>query len=341
MKNFLSEIHFQDTVLTDMARRYAGGYEPLKQFAEMAARFHHFVFAGMGSSWFASQSACTALQRSGVDARACEANEFIKSQLSTVNEDTLLIAVSQSGGSKEVLELCSKYPYPDHIVTVLNDVHTPLGAYGAIHMELFAGPELTTANKTYTNTLGVLLYMVRAILAPEKGYDDVCRKIVTAAEEMREYMDDEKMVTALSDFLYDAPYVCFVGSAHSFCSACQGQIITEEAGKKYSASYTTAEFLHGPIELINENFYVFLFDIDPAFRAECDRVIDSLVDFGGKICVMTNRPMEAQKNMMVIPCRAEDPAFAPLTEILPMELAIYEMGTRRNINPGIIVRVKK
>lgn len=341
MKNFLEEIECQDETLREMARRYADGYAPLEKFREMAKQYNRFVFVGMGSSLFASQAACTFLQRRGVCAQASEANEFLKTQLSTVDQDTLLVAVSQSGASKEVIELCKAYPYPQNIVTVVNNAPQPLGALGALCLEIFAGPEFTTANKTYTNTLGVLLYMANVICCPQESLAPVTEKMLVAAAQMRAYINDAALVARLSDFFYNAPYICFVGSAHSFSSACQGQIITEEAGKKFSACYTTAEFLHGPIELIYHDFYVFLFDNDPVFSSECDRVISSLVDFGGKICVMTNRPLEPQENLLVIQSKIDDPVFAPLTEILPLELATYEMGTRRNINPGIIVRVKK
>ena len=341
MKNFLEEIQCQDKMLCEMAYRYANHYAPLEAFAKMAERYDRFVFVGMGSSLFASQAVCAFLQRHGVHAQASEANEFLKTQLSTADEKTLLVAVSQSGGSQEVIALCQAYPYPQNIVTVVNYVNQPLAGLGALCMEIFAGPELTTANKTYTNTLGVLLFMACVMLAPKANPAAVAEKLLTAADQMRAYINDEALTGRLSDFFYDAPYICFVGSACSYCSACQGQIITEEAGKKFSTRYTTAEFLHGPIELINPNFYVFLFDNDPAFSAECDRVIASLVDFGGKICVMTHRPLKPQENMLVIPTTIVDPTFAPLTEILPLELAIYEMGTRRKMDPGIIVRVKK
>lgn len=159
---------------------------------------------------------------------------------------------------------------------------------------------------------------------------------------MQQFIDNDKQTQQLCSFFYDAQYVCLVGSAASYCTASHGQLIVEEACKKFATRYTTSQFIHGPVELICPDFNALVFDNDEEFRPEVDRIIRNVIDYGGRVCLVTNREIcPINENMLVIPSGINQALFAPLVEILPVELMIYAIGTKKNLNPGIIYRVKK
>src|SRR4051794_7594374 len=76
-----------------------------------ADRFAHIVFAGMGSSLHACHAPVTALAASGIPSWMVDASELLHFRRSSLRADDLLVAVSQSGESAEVVRLVEE-PWP-------------------------------------------------------------------------------------------------------------------------------------------------------------------------------------------------------------------------------------
>ena len=339
---FLKEIKQQPSALAELLRRYNEDKETASRFKDKlkTQNISRFIFTGMGSSNFVGYIASVLLSKKGIIAGAYEANEFACTGLNTVGKDTLVFLISQSGSSEETLELCDKIN-PENLSVITNNPNGPLYQYGTAKFLLYAGDEHTTATKTYTNTIASVLFICNLILEC-KGLEpyDFSTEINKCINIMQHLIDENS--NAMTEFFADAAYICLVGGLASYCTVSHSQLVVEEAGKMYCTRYLPAQFLHGPLELIHKNFSVIAFDSSEGTRAAVDRIIDNVLAYGGKICVIGNREIKiTSERLMCIKHDMENEFYAPLIEVIPVELFINDIGMKRGLNPGILTRVRK
>jgi len=296
----------------------------------------------MGSSYFVGYIATALLSEMGIKSRAYEAKEFANAGVKTVGNDAMIFLVSQSGESKEIIEFCETGLIDGkNVAVVTNNTDGFLYKYGEIKFLLHAGKEYTTATKTYTNTVASILYICNLILESKKlkayNFYGIANECVKIMQNLIGSYSGE-----MTDLFTDAEYICLVGGGASYCSASHAELVVEEAGKMYSTRYLPAQFLHGPVELINEKFNAIVLDFSDNTRKETDRIIDNVITYGGKICVITNRDISIKnERLLLIKLDVENEYYTPLVEIMPIELFINDIGLKRGLTPGILTRVRK
>jgi len=343
---FIDEIKAQPVVLEDLLAAYGQpGFEPAADLGRMlrSRPYRQYLFTGMGSSFHVGYIASAMLRRGGLRAFAVETREFLSGCLPILSSDTLLVAVSQSGESAEVMELMGRLPGDRNIVTVTNYPDHSLHARGEARFLLYAGEERFTATKSYTNTVAAILYIAQMIAlggaTPSAGFFQTARR---CAAIQRQWMDDPQLTADLARFFENGRYICLTGGDASYCTASHGELVVEEAGKIFASRYLPAQFLHGPVELISEGFCVLAFDFFEETRTDINRIVDNILSYGGSICVVGNRPLGVtDQRLMSLTADLGDPWFAPLIEVIPVELMVNALGLKRGLDPGVLTRVRK
>lgn len=297
-----------------------------------------FVFAGMGSSTYASYIACSILRRAGIQAYTFEARELAAFDGPVIDEHTILFGVSQSGNSLETVALCEKYKDFPNLAVITNLKTSNLYRYGRAKFHLEAGEEKHTATKSYTNTVLAILYIAYEIAGMDvQAMLAQADKLIGEMERLLAMPAD-----AMTDFWQGSAFTALIGSGVSYCTASHASLVLMEAAHVNAAHYTVGQFIHGPIEIINGEFCSIIFDFEPAVRDQLDRVIDYTLKFGGRVLLFTQRKdMPARERMMTIEIDCENGLLAPLAEILPIETLTLEIGRRAGLCPGDLYRVHK
>ena len=300
-----------------------------------------FIFTGMGSSLFVCYMAERYLHNKGIHAIAVEAAELKLLSKKLFTEKTLVVAISQSGESTEVIELADSLPIKENLVVVTNYTGSRLYGKSDLVIKISAGVEYFTSTKTYTNTVAVAAYLC-CILGGADELEAVKNAMLSCAKEMEVLMAEKNLAENLAEFIKDIKFLLCVGSGYSYTTACHCEIVLEEAGKFYSSRYTPGQFIHGPIELIREGFGIILFDSDPAAHEKCLEVCRNVLNYGGKVVYITNNSeVKPAKNLFVCQLSVTDPFAAPLVEIIPVEMAINSLVLGRGQEPGKLLRVAK
>ena len=341
---FIEEINQQSEALLNLICEYRADSSNAQRLIDLIKErnISEFIFTGMGSSCFVGYTACTLLSKKGIKSMVYETKDFSCAGINTIGPESMIFLISQSGTCKEIMDFCRDHLQDGHNTAIItNNPDKPLYQHGEVKFLLHAGCELTTANKTYTNTIAALLYICNIILESKglKPYD-----FYSLASECASIIS--KLViansNAMTNFFEDAIYICHIGGGASYCTASQASLITEEAGKMYSACYSPAGFLHGPVELIDKRFNGVAYDFSDDHREEIDRVIDNILAYGGKICVITNRNINTcGDRLLCAKLPIDNEFYAPLAEIVPVELFINNIGLKRGFAPGILSRVRK
>lgn len=109
MNQFIKEIQEQPEMLERTLGYYHSreGKERLDAVCTLwtTGDYDKIVLTGMGSSCFVSQAAAIMMTAYNIPAFAINAGELLHFQSSVLTERTLLVAISQSGESYEVIEL--------------------------------------------------------------------------------------------------------------------------------------------------------------------------------------------------------------------------------------------
>ena len=302
------------------------------------------IFTGMGSSLFASYVPCNYLRGKGIKAFALESNELLKYDKPIIDDNTLLVVVSQSGESEEVIAFCNELKSRENVVIVTNYNNSNLYRFGKVKFEIYAGCERNTASKTYTNTIAMLVYIAYIISGEnENEINKLKSSLIMCADKMEKLQSEWKArAYDICNFIGNRAYLSMIGSGTSYSTASQGELILEEAGRIYSSRYTTGQFIHGPIELVDENFSAIILDFDAHIREKIDRIINNIIEYEGKVLLITNRDIGFNnKNLNVFKINHEDSLTSPILEILPIELFVNEIGLKKNLQPGVLSRVIK
>ncbi len=303
----------------------------------------HVILTGMGSSLFACYVTARFLQNRGYQAISMESFELQKKGSCFYTEDTILVAVSQSGESPEVLELLEQIPPSVPVISVTNYPNSRLHTMTELSCGIYAGTEYRTSTKTYTNTLAAMLLLAYRLC----GVGEVeCRRLRSRLEECADKMEElilnRDMGSDIAEFIEDIEFLICIGSGYSYTTACHSEIVVEEAGKFYSSRFTPAQFIHGPIELIDSSFGIILYDFDRSASAKCDDVRESVLRYGGKVLLITNRTdVDEREGQMVCVVAHEDSTTAILLEIIPLELGIDSLCHSRGVAAGHLSRVVK
>ncbi len=344
-EGYLGEIFEQPRILAALAQSFAADHAAdlsrLRPMIETGA-IGKIVLTGMGGSHHSLYPMLLALsRRMPVPVSLWDCSELIQQAPEIVDERTLLVAVSQSGESGELVRLCQSGQRPRLAIAVTSAGRNTLADWADISVRTNAGPERTASTKTYTAGLAALALLTSALLAepleaPAAAVADVAQAIGLALPTWRDGAAE------LADFLgADAP-IAFIGRGAGLATAWMGALLTNEASKLVCPAYSGGQFRHGPIELVRAGFRAIVFESPDAANAALDRAVaDTILKLGGKVLwVGTGAPPpHAAQRVVALPVC--DPAVRPVLDIVPIQLLQVPLAIARGFVPAQFLNATK
>ncbi len=187
MNGFLEEVVTEGKVLKELLD-YHKAENPTKKVAALfkAKKLKRILFAGMGSSFYAPYTVVDYLVSKGIPSGVLNAYEASRYQFGMVTADTLLVTISQSGKSKEVMELIHKARGKTNIVGIVNKEDSLLAKEAEYPIFMKAGAENYISNKSFMSTLAVCNLLAADIVGELN--EDLYKSLYKLAEWMEEYL---------------------------------------------------------------------------------------------------------------------------------------------------------
>lgn len=265
------------------------------------------LLTGMGSSWFAAQTAALRLRRAGVAAVA----ELSSADTSWPAEPGMLVVgISASGGSAETLDFVAGHPGHVALTNVAGSRVTE-GASSVVPM--LAEPEVGgVACRSFQHTLVALLALEEQLTGRRLRLADVVRRTADATEALS---TDTTWLDRTAELL-DGPHgVYAIAPADRISSALQGALMVREGPRRPADGCETGDWSHVDVYLTKTLEYrALLFPgsrHDPAAR-------EWLVSRGA--AVVTVGPGAPSDALAVRYPGDDDPLVALVTEIAVPEL---------------------
>jgi glutamine---fructose-6-phosphate transaminase (isomerizing) len=167
----------------------------------------------------------------------------------------LFLAVSQSGRSDDLVETAAMARDAGALTAAfVNTSESPLSAACEFVLPIGAGPELSVAaTKSFVATLAALLRLVAAWSGDERLPDAIDRlpeRLISAT--------DLDWGAALG-LLADADSLIAIGRGPTLAIAREAALKLKEIANRHAEAFSGAEFLHGPVALVEPRYPILMF----------------------------------------------------------------------------------
>ncbi|HEY5861079.1 MAG TPA: SIS domain-containing protein, partial [Actinomycetota bacterium] len=251
---FMAEIAGQPDALRRAAARGVEQADRVARLTELAPG-RTLIFTGMGSSYDACYPAVAELAHAGVPAIMVDSAELLHFRGGLLGPATLLIAVSQSGESAEVVRVAGAArgrSDPPAIVAVTNGGTNPLAALADVVFDTAAGPETGPSTMTFAGSL-VAVGTIGRVLASHRrdaALEHLEAETELAAVAIERILEDAGLPDSLATWLEGRTTVVILGRGPARAAAEMGALTIKEAVAMPIESLQTAQFRHGPLEMV-------------------------------------------------------------------------------------------
>lgn len=335
MTTMMEEIIAQPAALAGLRKFYASpGAIPAKALRKLTAHWPPtVVFTGMGSSLFAGYPAQAFLNSLGIRALVWETAELVHHHLKVLKPDTLLVAVSQSGETVEILRLLDALPRKTRVVAVANEEKSTLARRADLMLPMMAGRQQSVSTRTYMCAVSALMYLAHAIAS--KPHRPLTSALMRAVEAQERIIERRHITTPPTvEFFDEPPYVSLMARGADLASAYQGAQMFKEVARLAAEPTSAAQFRHGPIEILNPAHRYVLF----ARRGRTGKFVLKLAEdihaHGGCILLLTDLPFERVANARVIPVDSVALNLGTLVDVLHIQLLVHDLALRSHEEPG-------
>jgi len=273
------------------------------------------------------------------------ASEFVEQHGKSVNIDSTILAVSQSGETADTLGAvtCSQQRAAT-ILGLTNTVGSTLTRVSRVYIGQQSGPEIgVAATKTFTSQLSVLAQLALK-LSTKRGkvsqdeMDCLAEKLeVLPAIVESIILTQEEKVKQIAKKYKDAKIFFFLGRGINTATAYEARLKLMEIAYIPAIAFPAGESKHGPISLIEPGFpVVFICSKDGAthktlvsnimeMKARGASIISVLEDDDEEIKKLSDDYIEVPKGIPEV--------LSPIPFIIPLQLFAYYMAVERGFNP--------
>lgn len=310
----------------------------LRRYAERLAanNLKRVVLTGMGSSYHALNPLQLQLVGHGIHAQMIETSELIHFGQKLLSPETLIVAVSQSGQSAEMLRLLELARPSVPLIGITNTAASKLAQGSEALLLTQAGAEHSVSCKTYVTALAALT--VVADLLTGKDAEMTVSALADCADAMARYLSRwEDFVESAIRKMDGVTYLILAGRGPSLAAAGTGGLIIKEAASFPAEGMSCAAFRHGPMELVSSSVFALVFEgMGPTSALNARLVADIQHAGGGSELVTTGGERRDVYNLPDVP-----EVCLPLIEILPAQLTSIALALLNNRSPGQFERVAK
>jgi glucosamine--fructose-6-phosphate aminotransferase (isomerizing) len=250
--------------------------------------------------------------------------------LNLIDKETLIIAISQSGETADVLNAIRlSKKNGAKILSIVNNVTSTLVRESDNFLSINVGPEIgVAATKSFTGQLA-LLYLIAANLA---NIDELKKDLLNLANYVEETIKLEKNVKEVAKKYKANTDFYFIGRGLHYPIALEGALKLKELSYVHAEGMAAGELKHGTLALISEGTPIVA--INP-FDSTYNDTLSNISEMrarGGVIIGVSNKESKLYNEMFKIPT-INNPLLYPIIEIIPLQMLAYYIAIERGKDP--------
>ena len=281
------------------------------------------IFTGMGSSYDASYPAVTTLAGRGVDCWMLDTAELLHFRMAAMRRARVLVCISQSGESAELVKLVDRLPTERPLVAaVTNGDQNTLARAADIALDTGAGEEHGPSTMTFAGALAVL-----DALVGDPPFE-------RAALEMERLLaEPEATADRLCEWIDGRPTLALVGRGSARAAAELGALTLKEAARFPAESLQAAQFRHGPLELAGPRLAVIVIATEPRTH-DLELGLAGELAAAGAAVLVVSQDGEAPDGCESIAVGPLENGLAAAAATIPAQLLAWRLARSRGLTPG-------
>ena len=306
----------------------AGDDEQIKNISQHMLESKNLYITGSGTSYNAARIAKILFSNFA----KLKIETIIASELpfspDSIEKDSTLIAISQSGESADVLEAVNIAKQSDaKIISIVNHPNSSLSQESDLVVSLNCGPEIgVAATKSFTSQLAILYKITNQLsTTPINLY---WKKI---SESISVLTSENSKIQELAKVLKDVSDIYILGRGIHFPIAKEAALKLKELTYIHAEGIPGGELKHGSLALMDSNVFVIIINPNDSTYQETLNSANEIKARGAKIIGISDKKSDVYDFWIEIP--SIDDALYSIIEIIPVQLLAYYSAIEKKTDP--------
>lgn len=247
-------------------------------------------------------------------------------------KNALVIGISQSGKSPDIVSVVEDAKRQGALtVAITNSGNSDLARQADFVVELHAGLERSiAATKTYTCEL-MAIAMLGAQLADDAWMQS---GLASVPEAMQQILTVAPTVEQVAERYRYMSSCVVIGRGYNYASAFELALKLKELTYTIAEPYSSADFLHGPLALIENGFPAIVIAPTGVMLPEIREFLEVLHQREAEPVVISDDADTLSLGRTQLPLKASVPEWlSPLTAIVPGQLLAMYLAHARDYDP--------
>jgi glucosamine--fructose-6-phosphate aminotransferase (isomerizing) len=313
----------------------------IREYEQKLINSKRIIITACGTSWHAGlvgQYLLEDLARIPVEV---EYSSEFRYRNPVINEDDILIAISQSGETADTLAAIDLAKRKGATVLgICNVVGSSIARATDAGIYTHAGPEIGVASTKAFTAQVVVLTLMALKLAMKKGtitqsrFFEILVELETIPDKVEATLRKNEEVRAIAAIYKDVRNFLYLGRGYNFPVALEGALKLKEISYIHAEGYPAAEMKHGPIALIDDQMPVVVIATK---KGTYEKVISNIQEVKarkGKIIAIINEGDTTVKKLAdhYIEIPETEDFLVPLLATIPLQLLSYHIAVMRGCN---------
>ena len=254
-----------------------------------------------------------------------------------VDEDSLLITISQSGETADTLAALRYAKEKDYLgsVGICNVPTSSLARESDFVLFTNAGPEIGVAStKAFTTQLAGLMLLALSLAKSRELNPALRKRVVTALRTLPEVINEtlklKEQILEIAPAIASKDNALFLGRGIFYPIAKEGALKLKEISYIHAEAYPAGELKHGPLALIDENMPVIALAPESEIAEKLVSNLEEVKARGGTLYVFADPSVTMDvNNGAVISMPKCDFFLTPIIYTIPLQLLSYEVALLR------------
>ena len=246
----------------------------------------------------------------------------------SIEQNSTLIAISQSGESADVLEAVKIAKQSNaKILSIVNHLNSSLSQESDVVVRLNCGPEIgVAATKSFTSQLAILYKITNKLC-------NGCMKLdwKDVSISISETLENHSKIKELAKVLKDVSDIYVLGRGIHFPIAKEAALKLKELTYIHAEGIPAGELKHGPLALMDENVFVIIINPDDSTYTDTLNSANEIKARGAKIIGISDKNNDIYDYWIQTP--KIDESMYPLVEIIPIQLLAYYAALEKDTDP--------
>ncbi|MCJ8306004.1 MAG: glutamine--fructose-6-phosphate transaminase (isomerizing) [Nitrosopumilus sp.] len=245
-----------------------------------------------------------------------------------IEENSILIAISQSGESADVLDAVRIAKKVNcKIISIVNLLTSSLVRKSDVVIGMNCGPEIgVAATKSFTSQLVVLYKIVQKL-----SNNNITINFENFAKSILKILENPTKIQQIAKELKDISDIYILGRGINYPVAMEAALKLKELTYIHAEGIPGGELKHGPLALMDSNVFVIIINPNDSTYSDTLTSAREIKVRGAKIIGISDIESDVYDYWIEIP--KLDEILYPISEIIPIQLLSYYAALEKNTDP--------